>query len=412
MTAPSRLRVLLVNWSLGARGGTECAIRDIALGLRARDHAPMVYSPVLGPIADEIAAAGIPVVDDLGRLGDTPDIIHAHHFYTTGEALIHFPQTPAIHICHGWSPALERPPRFPQIRRYLAVSSCTRDNIVNRAGIAPARAFILHNAVDHARITPRLSPLAETPARAAAFLSGAHAAILPALEAACHARGIAFGGIGAGLDDPAPERHLVDRDLIFATGRSASEALAAGCAVIVADGNGLGGMVTGATYERFRRHNFGLFSLTLPLTPERIGAEISRYDARDAALVSARHAVEADFDAYMTALIAHYRAAIADYRAHEPCAEAIRAATQIFLRAALPVRLAADGSPEPRPAGAPDAGLATVDAAVSKTVAAFHGSTSWRVTAPLRWLKGRGLSPLRRLRGIGWLWRLKRRRGP
>ncbi|HVX56694.1 MAG TPA: hypothetical protein VHA37_03090 [Candidatus Saccharimonadales bacterium] len=84
-------RVLLVNWSLKNRGGTESVIRDIALGLHARDLAPLVYAPSLGPIAEEIAAAGIPVVDDLARIGDQPDIIHAQHFFTAGEALIHFP---------------------------------------------------------------------------------------------------------------------------------------------------------------------------------------------------------------------------------------------------------------------------------------------------------------------------------
>jgi len=384
----SRLRVLLLNWSLGARGGTECAVRDIALALRARDHAPMVYSPVLGPIADEITAAGIPVVDDLARLGDTPDIIHAQHFYTTGEALIHFPRTPAVHVCHGWSPALERPPRFPQIRRYLAVSACTRDNAVNREGISPDRVFILHNAVNRARIPPRLNALPDSPVRAVAFLSRAHAAILPALEAACRARGMSFASLGGDLNEAAPERDLMHYDLVFASGRSASEAIAAGCAVIVADSNGLGGMVKSETYAYFRRHNFGLFSLTLPMTPARVGAEIDRYDAADADLVSVRHAADADFDAYMSALIAHYRAAIVDHRADKPREHAIRAATQNFLRAALPVRLAADGGPEPRPA-ARDAGRADVDAAVSGVLAAIHSSTSWRITAPLRWLKRR-----------------------
>src|SRR5689334_22317015 len=142
------LRVLLVNWSLQLRGGTETVIRDLAFGLRARGHVPLVYSPILGVVAREIEAAGIPVVDDLGSIGDEPDVIHAQHFFTTGEALIRFPRTPAIHFCHGWRGVLERPPRFPQIRRYVAVSDCTRDRVVNREGITPERVRTMHNAVD------------------------------------------------------------------------------------------------------------------------------------------------------------------------------------------------------------------------------------------------------------------------
>jgi glycosyltransferase involved in cell wall biosynthesis len=387
MTAPARLRVLLLNWSLAARGGTESTIRDIASALRARDHAPMVYSPVLGPIAEEITAAGIPVVDDLARLGDTPDIIHAQHFYTTGEALIHFPRTPAVHMCHGWSPALERPPRFPQIRRYLAVSACTRDNAVNREGISPDRVFILHNAVNRARIPPRLNALPDSPVRAVAFLSRAHAAILPALEAACRARGMSFASLGGDLNEAAPEQDLVQYDLVFASGRSASEAIAAGCAVIVADSNGLGGMVTTATYDRFRRNNFGLFTLTLPITPESISTATGAYDAVDAALVSARHVIEADFEAYMNDLIAHYRAAMDEHLSDPPDHETIRHATQRFLRDALPVRLNADASPEPRPPAIDIEIERAAQAARLETLQAIHASTSWRLTAPLRWLK-------------------------
>jgi len=330
------LRILLTNWNLNSRGGTESVIRDIALGLRARDHVPVVYATSLGPAADELRAAGIPVVDDLARIGEAPDVIHAHHFFTTGEALIRFPQTPAIHVCHGWGAVLERPPRFPQIRRYVAVSDCTRDNIVNREGIAPERAVILPNAVDLRRIPARPEPLPERPGRALAFISQPHLPILPALREACQVRGIFLATMGLGRDDPAPERSLVACDLVFATGRSAIEALSAGCAVITCDINGLGGLVTSDNYERFRRHNFALRSLVNPVTAETIGAELDRYDRRDSEAVSARMRSDADLDSYLDRLIALYRTAIEDHRAEPPPAAAIAQAVQRFLHESLP----------------------------------------------------------------------------
>jgi hypothetical protein len=423
------LRVLLVNWSLQARGGTESVIRDIALGLRARDHCPLVYAPSLGPIAREIAAAGIPVVDNLARIGDEPDIIHAQHFFTTGEVLIRFPRAPAIHLCHGWSPTLERPPRFPQIRRYVAVSDCTRDNAVNREGIAPERTTVLPNAVDLARIPVRREPLPPRPNRALAFMPRANAAILPVLGAACAARGIEFAAVGLDREEPEPERILVSYDLVFATGRSAIEALSAGCAVIVCDANGLGGLVTPETCERFRRHNFALRSLTRAVTPGAVGAEIDGYDCERAEAVAARMRADAHLDHYLDQLVALYRAAIAEHRADPPSEPAIRDASQRFLHEALPRPLidpeaiqaepdasaertselqaeliathadlaalrsalaaaeTARGEAETSLAGT-KAALAAERAAHRAYLAAIFRSSSWRITAPGRWLGG------------------------
>jgi len=48
--------------------------------------------------------------------------------------------------------------------------------------------------------------------------------------------------IGATFEQP--EEVLPNYDLVFAVGRAAIEAMAIGCAVIVADAYGLGGLVT------------------------------------------------------------------------------------------------------------------------------------------------------------------------
>src|SRR5271155_828460 len=106
---------------LKERSGTEIATRDLALGLKSAGHEPLVYSPRLGVIADEIAQAGITVTSDLGKLAGVPDIIHGHHYAETVTALVRFPNTPAIFVVHdptGWH---DVPPLSPQIRQYVAV---------------------------------------------------------------------------------------------------------------------------------------------------------------------------------------------------------------------------------------------------------------------------------------------------
>src|SRR5258708_13091025 len=86
-----------------------------------RGHHPVEYSTILGPVADELRAATIPVIQTLDALGDAPDIIHGQHHYDALSAMLWFPETPAIYYCHGWLPQEESTLRFPQILAYVPV---------------------------------------------------------------------------------------------------------------------------------------------------------------------------------------------------------------------------------------------------------------------------------------------------
>src|SRR5690349_9530499 len=112
------LRVLLTNNTLEMRAGSEVYTRDLAIALLRRGHHPVCYSTRLGEIAADLRAATVPVVDDLSKIGEPPDIIHGHHHADTMTALMQYPDAPAIYVCHGWVPWEEMPPRFPRIRRY------------------------------------------------------------------------------------------------------------------------------------------------------------------------------------------------------------------------------------------------------------------------------------------------------
>ena len=74
----SSLRVLITNLAVSHPSGTETYVRDLAAGLTRLGHRPIVYSTVLGALAEEIAAAGTAVVDDLARLRQPPDVIHGN----------------------------------------------------------------------------------------------------------------------------------------------------------------------------------------------------------------------------------------------------------------------------------------------------------------------------------------------
>ena len=98
------LRILLTNNTLGARGGSELYVRDLALALMRRGHFPVAYSTVLGDVAAELREATVPVVDDLRALNMPPDVIHGQHHLDAMTAMLQFPEVPAIYVCHGWLP--------------------------------------------------------------------------------------------------------------------------------------------------------------------------------------------------------------------------------------------------------------------------------------------------------------------
>jgi hypothetical protein len=291
----NRLTVLLTNIWLTKPSGTVVVARDVAVGLVRRGHRPIVYSPELGEGAEEIAARGVSVIDDLRKLGEAPDIIHAHHSIPCGEALIRFPNVPAIYICHDFTYWADVPVPFPQIAAYVAVDEACRDRLVHTKGIDPRSVVVLHNAVDLGRIPPRPQPLGKRPQRAMAF---GKAAAVPELRTACEQLGIEYHALGAaaGREIAHPEQELVNFDLVFASARAALEAMCCGCAVIACDHRGIAGLVTSHNFDKWRTMNFGLRCLSDPVTVERCIREIGGYDPTDASAVAQQARDDADLE--------------------------------------------------------------------------------------------------------------------
>jgi hypothetical protein len=281
----SGLRVLITNGSLVARSGTEMVVRDLAWGLYRRGHTPIVYSPYLGPMAEDLRTRTIAVADDLSKIGAAPDVIHGHHHPETVAALLHFPGVPALFTCHSRLHIRDAPPRSGRIFRYLAVDDTCRERLIDEHGIPPKRTAVFRNAVDLERFRPR-PPLPPRPGRALVFSHYASEhTFLPAVRRACEGIGLPLDvvGLSAGNTCERPEQILGNYDLVFGKARCALEALAVGTAVILCDFAGVGGMVTGADVERLRALNFGLRALREPVSVEVLLREIARYNPDDAA---------------------------------------------------------------------------------------------------------------------------------
>jgi hypothetical protein len=317
MTRP--LRVLITNHMLAGRSGTELYVFDLAKGLLARGHTPIVFSPRLGPLAKALALATVAVVDDLSRLAAPPDVIHGQHTLETAIALLHFPRTPALYVCHDWSWENDIPPRIPRIRQFVAVDHTVRDRLVLREGIPEGSVAVVNNGVDLARFVPRgLLPAAP---RSALVLSNYMTLDQVAvIRAACEARGISVAAVGAHLGQVSsqPEKLIGQYDLVFAKGRCAWESLACGTAVIVCDTWGVGPLITTAGLEFARERNFGRRLLQTPLSEEAIAAQLAHYDAVDAAEVSRRIRATCSLDLMVETLVGLYTKVLEAHQVADP----------------------------------------------------------------------------------------------
>ena len=303
------LEILITNITLASRSGTETFTRDLALGLLREGHSPTVFTPEPGAIADEIRAAGVPVLANLDAVARPPDLIHAHHGLPALAAIARFPGTPAIFVVHDRRQWTDVPPLHPSIAAYVAVDENVLDRLVVERGIDQRKTRIIHNAVDLDRFRPR-PPLPAQPRRALVFSNYAREdGLLPILREACRLHGIALdvAGAGAGRQCEHPEEILGNQDLVFGKGRCALEALAVGCAVVVCDSTGIAGLVGERELRAWRRLNFGARTITRPLSVRLIADEIARYDGPQAHRVARRIREEAALPRQISAFVELYR---------------------------------------------------------------------------------------------------------
>jgi hypothetical protein len=106
----------------------------------------------------------------------------------------------------------------------------------------------------------------------------------------------------------------VNYDLVFAKARCAMEALAVGTAVILCDFAGTGPLVTSADFDRLKRLNFGIRTLSDKLNPDLLEREIARYDATDAAEVSRRIRSNSSLTGAVDNAVALYSELIEEFR--------------------------------------------------------------------------------------------------
>lgn len=276
--------------------GTETVARDLALELKKLGHEVAIYSPLLGPVAEQIHAQGIPVFGDIRKVAPAPDIIHGHHHAQTLTALLQFPKSKAVFVCHDATAWHDEALIFPRVLHYVAVDHRCLKRFEADTRVPKENLCVILNAVDLNRFKPR-PPLPNKPARAAIFSNYAtQFTHTDAVTRACATCGISIDVIGSGAktSTSTPEKALLNYDIVFAKARCALEAMAVGAAVVLCDFAGLGAMVTRDNFTEFRKLNFGTGNLVRPLDPQLMVEEIKKYNPGEATYVSEQIRKEAN----------------------------------------------------------------------------------------------------------------------
>lgn len=313
------LKIIITIPSLAGRSGSVLYVRDLALGLLRQGHLPVVFTPEISEVGNELQFDTVPVVDNLLDIGFQPDVVIGNGHPELVQALLHFTHVPGIHVCHAWDHWITLAPKMARVRRVVAVDMTCRDWLIGQQGLSEKIVCVVQNAVDIERFQPR-RPLPDRPKNALVFsnyMDESHG--LSMIRNACHQLGIELDVVGSrvGRIHAKPEQLLGQYDVIFAKARSALEAMAVGCAVILCNGDGGGPLVTTDNIDFLWPRNFGRRVLYKPFSVSHFVEQLNRYNARDAQLVSQRIRQEGDLETFVSRMVSLCRQVIDEQRTSE-----------------------------------------------------------------------------------------------
>jgi len=251
------MNILITNNALGCFAGSEWVVVELAGTLAARGHKVAACSSQIGEIGSLLKGMSIPAIMNPLDSPFQPDIIHGQHHLDLMRALNAFPGTPAIYHCHGYLPWVEDPPVHPRILYYVGMCKVLSERIELTLGLADESVITVPNWVDTERFRFVRSP-ADKPRKALVYNryfdgNGWHALQLRE----------AFVSMGIQLDlqpprgeTRAPEVLLPDYDIVLASGRSAVEAMACGCALIPVSGTACLDFVNPSNFHTLQAQNF------------------------------------------------------------------------------------------------------------------------------------------------------------
>ncbi len=281
------MKILITNHSLESLGGTERAVIELALALKKRGHEVVACSSQIGEAGRMIKESAMTVIKNPFETTFKPDLIHGQHHLDAMRAIAAFPHTPAIYYCHGYFPWVEDAPSHPRITHYLGMCESITEKIKVNAGVSNTKYITLSNWFDDNRFKYVREPQ-KTPKKALFYHRSfdRQSNFAQELVQVFKTNGIELDlNLATDLMN-SPELILNKYDIVLASGKSAIEAMAAGCAVIPVSDKAILEFVNLENFEVYKKQNFSPLASTPQLTTRVINDYLQKYDAEQVQLVS------------------------------------------------------------------------------------------------------------------------------
>lgn len=258
----SSLRLAFTNIALDGYAGSELWTLEMAAHMHRLGIPTIVYSPHLGAVARQFAATGLAITDhpvDLQLFKPTVLHIH-HHWHTAGARMAVGPNCLCVNMVHGLLPHPEWP--GPGMDVYLAVSLHAKAKTALLGPRSWDSIALVPNFFDPERFGKKV---AKRRHKALIHSSRVTELNLHQMKFVLRRQELALDHIGyGGTVESTPENVLPRYRVVFAAGRSAIEALASGCHVILWDQGIVGPAVTLNNFWYVLAANFSVASCILP----------------------------------------------------------------------------------------------------------------------------------------------------
>jgi hypothetical protein len=380
------MKILITNNTLAKLGGSEWVAIELAKTLISRGHDVVACSSQIGEAGSLLRGMSVLAIPDPLSSPFKPDVIHGQHHLDTMRALCAFPDVPAIYHCHGYMPWVEDPPIHPRILYYAGMCSSISKRICLLLGLDDQKVKTVPNWVDLGRFR-FVRKLAQKPRNALLYLrsfdrNSWHAS---QLRQAFETMDIKLDLWLPQGDMRAPEVVLPEYDIVLASGRSAIEAMACGCAVMPISPSSCLDLVDLSNFDLFQSQNFSPKLSGGHFNAQAIINAISLYDPARVAAVTALVRSKCTLEAAVDILESLYVRAVKEF--NEQCSppsirhiDELRALTK-YIQSVMPMvrdreRLLVENHD-----------LQQLVAMKEQTIGALLRCNSMRITGPLRLIR-------------------------
>jgi hypothetical protein len=249
------VELVLGTRALAAFGGSESYLLTITEELERLGHRVTLTAEVTGEFADHLRERGLAVSEGDQDLPEAPDGVLVQDTVTGLRLAERYPGRRQVFLAHSAHIDLQLP---APVAGLTAVAVAMNERVAERIrslalGLDVVR---LRQPIDLRRFSPR-GTTPERPRRLLLLGNYLRGRRLVELEAAAEATGIDVRRIGRHSElSTAPEREILDADLVVGYGRAVLEGMACGRAALVFDYKGGDGWVTPESYDALEADGF------------------------------------------------------------------------------------------------------------------------------------------------------------